>query len=163
MDKLGVGHLVFSSVAGADASEEVDHFHTKYILENYIRDSLDSWTFIRPAGFMEVIPPPGIGRVFFLGAMAALLGQTPQKYIACDDIGRAVAKALLAPAQYRSRVITLVGQIADVNELQRALEAGEGKKGWGRVWLPRWLVIALTPHHYKQMFNVSPDILMVCA
>jgi hypothetical protein len=23
------------------------------------------------------------------------------------------------------------------------------------MWFPRWLVITLTPHHYKQMFNVS--------
>jgi uncharacterized protein YbjT (DUF2867 family) len=125
---LGVAHLVFSSVAGADRSKEVDHFHTKYILENYIRDSLDSWTFTRPAGFMELIPPPGIGRFFFLGAMASLLGQPRQKYIACDDIGMAVAKALLDPAQYRGRVITLVGQIANFDEVQRALEAGESQK-----------------------------------
>lgn len=110
---------------------------------------------------MEVIPSPGIARFFFLGAMAALLGKTQQKYIACHDIGVAVVKAMLDPHEYRHRIITLVGQIADVDEVQQALEAGEGQKSWGRMWFPRWLVLAFAPYHYKQMFNVSPKSQLV--
>lgn len=113
---------------------------------------------MRPVGFMEVIPPPGIGRSFFLGAMAALLGNTKQKYVACDDIGKTVAMALLNPARLRERILTITGQVATVTELQAALENGEGQRGWPRVWLPRWLAIRLTPHHYKQMFDVSVSI-----
>lgn len=104
---------------------------------------------------MEVIPPPGIGRFLFLSAMASLMGSTKQKYVACRDIGRAVAKALLEPERFNGKVLTIAGQIADVDEVQRALEKGEGKRGMPRIWLPRWLIIRMTPHHYRQMFDVS--------
>jgi NmrA-like family protein len=152
---IGVTHIVFSSVAGADISQPVEHFYTKFKLEEHLRASGLGWTVVRPVGFMEVIPPPGIGRAFFLGAMASLMGNTKQKYVACDDIGKTVAKALLHPADFNHKFITIAGQVADVDELQTALERGEGTAGWGRVWMPRWLVIRLTPYHYRQMFDVS--------
>lgn len=142
-------------MAGADIAQAVDHFYTKYKLEEYLRESGLSWTIVRPVGFMEVIPPPGIGRSFFLGAMAALLGNTKQKYITCEDIGKTVAMALLSPKRFKERTLTIAGQVANVTELRAALEDGEGQRGWPQIWLPRWLVIRLTPHHYKQMFDVS--------
>jgi uncharacterized protein YbjT (DUF2867 family) len=154
---IGVSHIVFSSVAGADISQPVEHFYTKFKLEEYLRASGLAWTVVRPVGFMEVIPPPGIGRAFFLGAMASLMGNTKQKYVACDDIGKTIAKALLHPAEFNHKIITIAGQVADVDELQTALERGEGTAGWGRVWMPRWLVIRLTPYHYRQMFDVSAE------
>lgn len=153
--KKGVKHLVFSSVAGADISQPVEHFYSKYKIEEYIIESGLSWTVIRPVGFMEVVPPPGIGRFFFLSAMAALMGNTKQRYVACKDIGKANAIALLNPERFNGKVVTIAGQVADVDELQSALEKGEGEKGWGRIWLPRWVIIRLTPHHYRQMFDVS--------
>ncbi|CAH0030523.1 unnamed protein product [Clonostachys rhizophaga] len=149
----GVKHIVFSSVAGADISKPVDHFYTKYLLEEYIKQSGLNWTIVRPVGFMEVLPPPGIGRFFFMSAMASLMGDTKQKYVACEDIGKAVAAALINPTKFSGRVVTVAGEIANVDELQSALEKGEGRKGWGRIWLPRWIIIRLTPHHYRQMFD----------
>lgn len=106
---------------------------------------------------MEVVPPPGIGRFFFLSAMATLFGTTKQKYIACEDIGKAVATALLSDGhgKYNEKILTIAGHVANVDELQAALEKGEGKTSWGRMWLPRFLIIRLTPYHYKQMFEVS--------
>lgn len=113
---------------------------------------------------MEVIPPPGVGRFLFLSAMYALLGETEQRYIACHDIGRAVAAVFSDPNVYQGSQITLAGQIANVNDLITSLEEGERRKGWGKIWLPRSLVIALTPRDYQQMFNVSirasPEILL---
>lgn len=145
---------MFSSVAGADIAKPVEHFYTKYELEQYIRESGLSWSVVRPVGFMEVVTPPGIGRFFFLSAMAALMGNTKQRYVACEDIGKAVALALLDPAKFKGRILTIAGQVADVDELQQSLEKGEGQKGW-RIWLPRWAIIRMTPRHYRQMFDVS--------
>lgn len=105
-----------------------------------------------------MFPPPGIGRALMLSAMASLMGDTKQKYIACDDIGKVVSKALFNPQEFRGKVLTIAGQVADVDELQASLERGEGQKGWGRIWLPRWVVIRLTPHHYRQMFDVSEPV-----
>ncbi|KAK7223284.1 hypothetical protein V2G26_011287 [Clonostachys chloroleuca] len=148
-----VKHIVFSSVAGADISKPVDHFYTKYRLEEYIKQSGLNWTIFRPVGFMEVLPPPGIGRFFFMSAMASLMGDTKQKYVACEDIGKTVAAALINPTKFSGKVVTVAGEVANVDELQSALEKGEGRKGWGRIWLPRWIIIRLTPHHYRQMFD----------
>lgn len=158
---LGIKHLVFSSVAGADIAKPVEHFYTKHHLEEYIRESGLQWTIVRPVGFMEVIPAPGIGRFFFMSAMAALMGNTQQRYIACDDIGKAVAVALNKVNEYSGKTLTICGQVATVDELEAALEKGEGQKGWGRVWMPRWLIIKMTPYHYRQMFDVSHGPLYV--
>lgn len=152
---LGVNHLVFSSVAGADIAKSVDHFYSKFTTEEYIRSSGISWTVVRPVGFMEVIPAPGWGRYFFLSAMASLMGSTKQKYIACEDIGKAVAVILLNPEAFRGKTVTIAGQVADVVDLQSALDKGEGVRSWAwKIWLPRWLIIRLTPYHYRQMFDV---------
>lgn len=104
---------------------------------------------------MEVFPPPGIGRFFFLSAMAALMGKTKQRYVACDDIGKAAAKALTHPDEFSGKTITIAGQVADIDEVQAALEKGTARRGWGRVWIPRCLVIRMTPFHYRQMFDVG--------
>lgn len=78
-----------------------------------------------------------------------------QRDVACDDIGKAVAVALVKPDEYRGKTVTICGQAATVDELEVALEKGEGQKGWGRMWMPRWLIIRMTPRHYRQMFDVS--------
>lgn len=154
----GVKHLVFSSVAGADIAKPVEHFYTKYHLEEYIRESGLGWTIIRPVGFMEVIPPPGIGRLLFLSAIATLMGNTQQRYVACDDIGKAVATTLIRPEKYVGKTVTICGQVATVDELEASLEKGEAQKGWGRIWMPRWLVIRMTPYHYRHMFDASCQV-----
>lgn len=83
------------------------------------------------------------------------MGNTKQRYIACYDIGLAVATALLTPERFRGQVKTIAGQIADVNELQAALDRGSVTTTWARIWIPRWAAIRVTPYHYRQMFDVS--------
>lgn len=53
--RLGVKHLVFSSVAGSE-DPEVEHFYSKFQIEEYIRGSGLAWTVVRPVGFLEVVP-----------------------------------------------------------------------------------------------------------
>ncbi|KAH8897552.1 NAD(P)-binding protein [Thozetella sp. PMI_491] len=150
--ELGVKHLVFSSVGGADAAEEVEHFWSKYKIEQYIHASGISYTIIRPVGFMDLLPEDAMGQFFFLGAMAAVFGNTKQKWIACKDIGIAASNALLTPEAYYDQTFTICGQVATIDEVQSALSLGIGRTVW-RAWLPGWLVLLLSPHHYKQMFT----------
>jgi uncharacterized protein YbjT (DUF2867 family) len=146
-------HIVFSSVAGADIAVSVDHFYSKYIIEQYIHDSRIPYTIVGPAGFMEVIPDDTIGRFFMLGAMAGVFGNATQKWIACKDIGIAVANALLNPSKFLNQTYTLCGFAGNISDVQAALDKASGSSSW-RAWLPGWLVLALTPHHYNQMFRV---------
>jgi uncharacterized protein YbjT (DUF2867 family) len=107
---------------------------------------------------MDLIPPAGIGRAFFLGAMKAAFGEVKQKWISCEDIGKAVAKALLEPDVFNGKIYEIVGEEATVEEVSIALGRTEGgRKAW-IVWLPTFLVMAFTPYHYKQMFKVSSFI-----
>lgn len=108
---------------------------------------------VRPTSFMENIPPRGVARFFFLGTMAAVFGQSKVYHIACEDIGKAAARALLKPKAYQGRIVTLVGEKASVDQMQRALGQAEGYTPW-RAWLPGWLVLMLTPTHFNQMFKV---------
>ena len=149
----GIKHLVYSSVAGADIAQAVEHFYSKFQIEEYIRASGLAWTIVRPSGFMEVIPPAGIGRAFMLGAFAATLGDHAQPYVSCEDIGRMVAKAVLEPEGFKGKIVNLAGDRLTVDQLQAALDKGEETRNW-RVWLPQWLVLALSPYHYRQMFRV---------
>ncbi|KAH7142169.1 hypothetical protein EDB81DRAFT_723438 [Dactylonectria macrodidyma] len=150
--EANVKHLVFSSVAGADIAQAVEYFYSKFQIEEYIKASGLSWTFLRPSGLMEVLPPAGVGRAFMLGAFAATLRDVAQPYVACEDIGRMIAKAIREPDNFKSKIIDLAGDRVNVDQLQAALGKAEGTRSW-RVWLPRWLVLALSPYHYRQMFK----------
>ncbi|KAH7348162.1 hypothetical protein BKA66DRAFT_505015 [Pyrenochaeta sp. MPI-SDFR-AT-0127] len=55
---------------------------------------------VKPAGFIDLIPQLGVARVFFLSAMRAVLGEAKQKWIACEDVGKVVVKALLKPDEF---------------------------------------------------------------
>lgn len=143
-------------MAGADVTAKVvEHFYSKFEIEEYLRASGLSWTIVRPVGFMEVIPPPGIGRFFFISAMAALFGGSKQKWVACQDIGRAVARGLLDPTLIdQGKIVRVAGHVATIDEVQAALQRGDGTP-IRRLWMAQWLVLALSPYHYKQMFQVS--------
>src|SRR6266446_3513135 len=51
--KAGVAHLVYSSVGGAERGSGIDHWETKWAIEQYIRRLGLPATMIRPASFME--------------------------------------------------------------------------------------------------------------
>lgn len=141
-------------MAGSE-DPEVEHFHSKYHIEQYLRGSGLSWTVIRPVGFMDLIPPAGFGRAFFLGAMKAAFGEVRQKWISCEDIGKVVAKSLLEPDYFNGKIYEIVGEEATVEQVRTALAKTEGGRRPWIVWLPKFLVMAFTPYHYKQMFKVS--------
>ncbi|KAJ3502286.1 hypothetical protein NM208_g16757 [Fusarium decemcellulare] len=80
------------------------------------------------------------------------MGSGRHPYVSCVDIGRMIARALLEPDKFAGQIINLAGQRATVDELQDALARGAGTRSW-RIWVPRWLVLLLSPYHYRQMFE----------
>src|SRR5256886_16604642 len=50
---VGVSHLVYSSVAGADRATGIPHFDSKFEVENEIRQSGVPFTIVAPVFFME--------------------------------------------------------------------------------------------------------------
>jgi uncharacterized protein YbjT (DUF2867 family) len=51
--RAGVEHLVYSSVGGAERNSGIDHWESKWEIENHIRKLGQPATMIRPAAFME--------------------------------------------------------------------------------------------------------------
>src|SRR5262249_49368812 len=51
--KAGVEHFVYSSVGGAERNSGIDHWESKWEVENYVRKLGLPTTMIRPAAFME--------------------------------------------------------------------------------------------------------------
>jgi uncharacterized protein YbjT (DUF2867 family) len=111
-----VKHIVFSSVAGSE-DKSVEHFYSKFRIETIIHESGISSAVVRPVGFMEVIPPAGLARNFMLSTMEAVFGETQQKWIACEDIGKTVARALLQPDQFSGKVLTVCGDVKTIEEV----------------------------------------------
>lgn len=48
----GVGHIVYSSVAGADTNSGVPHFDSKFKVERHLRAVSENWTIVAPVFFM---------------------------------------------------------------------------------------------------------------
>jgi len=57
--RVGVKHLVYSSVAGADRATGVPHFDSKFEVEKELRTSGVPFTIVAPVFFMETFSQNG--------------------------------------------------------------------------------------------------------
>jgi len=92
--KAGVEHFVYSSVGGAERNSGIDHWASKWEVENYIRRLGLPATMIRPAAFMEnyYIDQVEIG-ILKGKLMDPIRADKTYQTIASDDIGAFVALA----------------------------------------------------------------------
>ena len=106
--KTGVQHFVYSSAAGADRESGVDHFESKFVIEEYIRDIGLQATVLRPVGFMENYHIPRIENGILKGKLAhPVMPDKKLQLIPTDDIGAFVAAAYEKPEKF-------IGQAIDI-------------------------------------------------
>ena len=99
--------VLFSSVGSADAAgEKVQHFYSKWLIEQYLSASdVKAWAVLRPCAFLEGVDDPRNynpltkGHVKFVTA-----GQTRVKYVSVIDIGKAAASMLANRATWNGKV-----------------------------------------------------------
>lgn len=85
---VGVNHLVFTSVAGADRSTGVPHFDSKYEVEKHIKSLGLPYTIIAPVFFMENALAPWMLPGLQAGKLQLALPATRKlQQIALADIG----------------------------------------------------------------------------
>ena len=102
--EAGVGHLVYSSVGGADRSSGVSHFDTKWQIEEHIRSLGLRATVLRPVFLME-----NFNGALYRGALGngvlplALSSDRQFQLIACADVGVFAAEALERPDEFAGR------------------------------------------------------------
>lgn len=105
--KIGVKHIVKLSALGASETSPVGLLRAHAAIEEYIRKSGLSWTFLRPHFFMENLLA-NAGSVIRDGAIYSPLGETAISTISVDDIA-AVAAAVLTETGHDDRVYNLTG------------------------------------------------------
>jgi uncharacterized protein YbjT (DUF2867 family) len=108
--KAGVQHFVYSSAGGAERNTGIDHFESKWEVENYIRKLGLPATMIRPAGFMEnyYIDQVEIG-ILKGKLMDPIRGDKSYQTIANDDIGSFVALAFERPKEFIGMELEIAG------------------------------------------------------
>ena len=103
-----VKHFVYSSIASADKNTDINHFDSKFEIEEYIRSSDLPYTIFRPVSFMEnfFMMKEQIDNNEF---MNAILPDVPLQMIAANDIGRFVTLAFESPEKFIGETIDIAG------------------------------------------------------
>jgi uncharacterized protein YbjT (DUF2867 family) len=96
---VGVPHVVYSSVGGAERHTGIPHFESKRRVEEYLELLGVSATFVRPTFFMENLALLAGVQDGTLVLRLALPADVPLQMIATADIGRVAAVALLDPGR----------------------------------------------------------------
>lgn len=117
--KTGVSHFVYSSVGGAERNSGIDHWETKWQVEQYIRQLGIPATILRPAAFMEnyYIDQVEIG-ILKRKLRDPIRADQPYQTIATDDIGAFAALAFERPKQMIGEEIELAG--SELTNIQAA-------------------------------------------
>jgi uncharacterized protein YbjT (DUF2867 family) len=115
-EKAGVEQVVYSSVCRAHDAPDVPHFHSKFLIEEYLKQSsVKYYTILRPFSFMENLffaTSHEKGKIYFWTDP-----QTVVQHIACEDIGKFAAQAFLNPENYNRQSIELAGDMMNGHQL----------------------------------------------
>jgi len=108
--RAGVEHFVYSSVGGAERNSGIDHWESKWEIENHIRKLGLPATMIRPAAFMEnyYIDQVEIG-ILKGKLLDPIRGDKPYQTIASSDIGAFVALAFERPREFIGAALEIAG------------------------------------------------------
>jgi uncharacterized protein YbjT (DUF2867 family) len=115
----GVAHFVYSSVGGADRNSGIDHFDSKWKIEQHIRKLGLPATMLRPAAFMENYYVDQVEFGLLKGRLRdPIRGDKPYQTIAVDDIGAFVALAFERPEHFIGEAVEIAG--SELTNLQAA-------------------------------------------
>ena len=105
-----VEHLVYSSVGGAERNSGIDHWQSKWEIEQHIRQLGLPATMLRPAAFMEnyYINQVEIG-ILKGKLLDAVRADRPYQTIAADDIGAFAALAFERPQDFIGLELEIAG------------------------------------------------------
>lgn len=120
--RAGVGHLVFSSVAGADLETGIPHFESKYVVEQALADSGLPYTIMAPVYFMENLFFPDTTSGLAAGLLSlALPGTRPLQQIAAADIGAFAAALVNRREEVFGRRFDIAGDAVTGQEMAATL------------------------------------------
>ena len=126
--RAGVEHFVYSSAGGAERNSGIDHFESKWEIENYIRKLGLPATMIRPVAFMEnyYIDQVEIG-ILKGKLMDPIRADKPYQTIASSDIGAFVALAFERPKEFIGEAVEIAGSELTNSEAAQVFSRVLGK------------------------------------
>lgn len=119
--RAGVGHLVYSSVGGAERGSGVPHFESKWAVEQRIAALGVPATVLRPVLFMENFADPVFGSRLLSFLASRVRPEKPVQLIAVDDIAVVAAAALADPEDWRGRALEIAGDALTWPQIRQAL------------------------------------------
>lgn len=123
----GVGHLVFSSVAGADRSTGIPHFESKREIELFLGELGLSHAVVAPVFFMENLLGPAFLRGLRAGTLAMPLpASRPLQLLAVDDLAAMARLALERPGDLRGKRVDVASDERTGPEIAAALAQASG-------------------------------------
>ncbi|WP_144127284.1 NmrA/HSCARG family protein [Catellatospora sichuanensis] len=129
--RTGIGHLVYSSVFGADSGTDISYYDSKAAIETRIRALGVPATVLRPVSFMEnfaTLTRPAIaqGEVIMPLALHPL---TPLPMIAAHDVGEFAAVAFERPDRLVGVTLEIAGDVRTGPEIAAAFGRAAGLPG----------------------------------
>jgi uncharacterized protein YbjT (DUF2867 family) len=151
--KARVEHFVYSSVGGAERNSGIDHWESKWEIENHIRKLGLPATMIRPAAFMEnyYIDQVEIG-ILKGKLMDPIRADKTYQTVATDDIGAFVALAFERARDFIGAEIEIAGSELTNPEAARVFSRVLGRPVKFRK-LPMPMVRLALGREFYQMFR----------
>jgi uncharacterized protein YbjT (DUF2867 family) len=151
--KAGVEHFVYSSVGGAERNSGIDHWESKWEIENHIRRLGLPATVLRPVAFMEnyYIDQVEIG-ILKGKLLDPIRADKPYQTIASDDIGGFVALAFTRPQEFIGLELEIAGSELTNLEAAQVFSRVLGKPVKFRK-LPLLMVRLVLGKEFYQMFR----------
>jgi uncharacterized protein YbjT (DUF2867 family) len=151
--KAGVEHFVYSSVGGAERNSGIDHWESKWDVEQHIRKLGLPATMLRPAAFMENYYIDQVEIALLKGKlMDPIRADKPYQTIAADDIGAFAALAFSRPKEFIGMELEIAGSELTNPEAAQVFSRVLGKKVKFQK-LPMPLVRLVLGKEFYQMFR----------
>lgn len=107
---VGIGHVVYSSVCGANKGTGIPHFDSKQRIEQHLKKTGLPCTILRPVWFMENFASPWYLPSIEKGVLSSpLRPDRPLQMVSVADIGKFAAAAFTQPSKFVGEEIDIAG------------------------------------------------------
>jgi len=125
---VGVSHLVYSSVAGADRATGIPHFDSKFEVEKAIRQSGVPFTIVSPVFFMENFLADWLAAGIAKGSIAMALPATRRlQQIAVADIAQFTALVIERRESFLGKRIDIASDELTLATAAAAISEASGR------------------------------------
>jgi uncharacterized protein YbjT (DUF2867 family) len=149
--QAGVRHFIQSSMAEADDIQGVEHFQSKFEIEQYIDKIGLPRTFIGLVYFMDNLLDPKMGGSMTFPVLAGnLKPQTRFHLIAVDDVGAIVTEGFKHPEQFIGKKVNAAGDCLTVDQMKQIYRKTIGKTPKS-FRIPAWLFQFMSREFAQQL------------